>query len=66
MILRYCSSSVSIAALGGQLLDLALGDDGRGVAEDLQHLQAAVLDHQLEGAAEQEIADQYASPDCPR
>ena len=46
------------AALGGQLLDLALGNDRRGVAKDLEHAQAAVLDHQFEGAAEQEVADQ--------
>ena len=46
-------------ALGGELVDLALGDHCRGVAEDLEHLQAAVLDHQLERAAEQEIAYQH-------
>ena len=52
-------------ALGGELLDLALGDDRRGVAEDPQHLEAAVLDHQLERAAEQEIADQDARRIAP-
>ena len=52
-------------ALGGQLLDLTLGDDRGGVAEDPQHLQAAVLDHQLERAAEQEVADQHARRIAP-
>ena len=52
-------------ALGGQLLDLALGNHGGGVAEDFQHLQAAVFDHQLERAAEQEIADQDARRIAP-
>ena len=52
-------------ALRGELLDLALGDHRRGVAEDLEHPQAAVLDHQLEGAAEQEIADQHARRIAP-
>ena len=52
-------------ALGGQLVDLALGDHGRGVAEDPQHLEAAVLDHQLERSAEQEIADQHARRIAP-
>ena len=37
-------------ALGGQLVDFALGDDRGGVAQDAEHFQAAVLDHQLEGA----------------
>ena len=52
-------------ALRGQLLDLALGDHRRGVAEDPQDLEAAVLDHQLEGAAEQEVADQHARRIAP-
>ncbi len=52
-------------ALGGQLVDLALGDHRGGVAEDLEHLEAAVLDHQLERAAEQEIADQHARRIAP-
>ena len=52
-------------ALGGQLLDLALGDHRGRVAEDPQHLEAAVLDHQLERAAEQEIADQHARRIAP-
>ena len=41
-----------------QLVDLALGDHRARMAEDLEHLEAAVLDHQLERAGEQEIADQ--------
>ena len=65
MIVRYCSSSVVDLALRGQLLDLALGDHGRRVAEDPQHLEAAVLDHQLERAGEQEIADQHARRIAP-
>ena len=43
---------------GDQLQHLALGDDGRGGGEDVEHAQAAVGDHELEGAAEQEVADQ--------
>ena len=31
----------------------------------MQHLQAAVLDHQLESAREQEVADQYAGRIAP-
>ena len=45
-------------ALRGQLLDLALGDHRRGARQDPEHLEAAVLDHQLEAAREQEVADQ--------
>jgi hypothetical protein len=52
-------------ALGGQLVDLALGDDRRGPRQDLQHLQAAVLDHQFEASREQEIADQHARRIAP-
>ena len=52
-------------SLGGELLDLALGDHRGGVAEDSQHLEAAVLDHQLERAAEEEIADQHARRIAP-
>ena len=47
-------------ALRGKLIDLAFGDHRRCVAEDPEHLEAAVLDHQFEGAAEEEIADQHA------
>jgi hypothetical protein len=35
------------------------------VAEDLEHLEAAILDHQLERAAEQEVADQHAGRIAP-
>ena len=52
-------------ALGGQLLDLALGDHRRRVAEDAQHLEAAIFDHQLERAAEEEVADQNARRIAP-
>ena len=51
--------------LRGQLLDFALGDHRRRVAEDSEHLEAAVLDHQLECPAEQEIADQHARRIAP-
>ena len=44
---------------GDELQHLALGDHRRGARQDLQHLERAVLDHELEGAAEQEIADQH-------
>ena len=53
------------AARGGQLVDLALRDHRAGVRQDLEHLQAAVLDHQFEAAAEQEIADQHARRIAP-
>src|SRR3546814_13042456 len=39
---------------------LALGDYRRGVGEDAQHVQRAVGNHELERAAEQEVADQHA------
>ena len=52
-------------ALRGQLVDLALRDCRGGVAEYVQHLEAAVLDHQFEGAAEQEITDQDARRIAP-
>ena len=39
---------------------LALGDYRGGARQNGQHRQRAVLDHQFEGAAEQEIADQHA------
>ena len=46
-------------ALGRKLIDFAFRDDGRSIAEDLQHLQAAIFHHQLERPAEQEIADKH-------
>ena len=52
-------------ALGGELVDLALGDDRRGARQDAQHLEAAILDHQLEAAREEEIADQHAGRIAP-
>jgi hypothetical protein len=53
------------APLRGQLVDLAFGDDAGRPAEDAQHLEAAVLDHQLESAREQEVADQHARRIAP-
>src|SRR5581483_3491134 len=52
-------------ALGGELVDLALGDHRGGVAENLEHLQAAVLDHQLECSGKEEVADQNARRIAP-
>ena len=53
------------AALGGELVDLAFGDHRRGVAENFQHLEAAVLDHQFECARKEEIADEDARRVAP-
>ena len=60
------ADDLEIAVLGGgevvlrgQLQHLALGDGGGGAAEDAQYLERAVLDHQLKGAGEKEIADQH-------
>ena len=47
--------------LRDKLIDFAFRDHGGGVREDLEHLEAAVLDHQLEAAAEQEIAHEHGS-----
>ena len=44
--------------LGGELQHLALGDGRGGARQHRQHLERAVLDHKLEGAREQEVADQ--------
>ena len=52
-------------ALGGELVDLTLGNDGRGAAQNLEHLEAAILDHQFEAAREEEIADQHARRIAP-
>ena len=52
-------------ARGGELVDLAFRDHGGGVGKDLEHLQAAVLDHQLEAAAEQEVAHEHARGVAP-
>lgn len=41
-------------------MDLAFSDNRRGVGENLQDLQRAVLDHELERTAEQKISDQNA------
>ncbi len=48
-----------------QLQDLALGDHGRGRRQDIQNLERAVLDHDLKGAAEQEVTDQDAGLVAP-
>ena len=57
---------LQIARLGGgevvlrdQLHHLAFGDRRRGAREDGKHDQRAVLHHDLEGAGEQEVADQH-------
>jgi len=47
------------------LIDLALGDHRRRIGQNLEHPQTAVLHHQLERAAEQEIADQHAGGIAP-
>ncbi len=67
-----CADDVEIAFLGdvdpaggGELIDLALGDDRAGAGQDLQHLEAAILHHQLERPAEQEVADQHAGRVAP-
>ena len=44
---------------GDELQHLAFGDDRRGARQDRQHRQRPVLDHQLESAAEEKIADQH-------
>ncbi len=44
---------------GDELQHLALGDHRGGFREDAQHVERAVLDHELKGAAEEEIADQH-------
>jgi hypothetical protein len=48
-----------------QLHDLALGDDAAGAGQDLQRLHRVGLDHQLESAGEQEVADQHALRPAP-
>ena len=50
---------------GDQLHYLALGDHRRGFGKDGQYGERAVLHHQLEGAAEQEVADQHAGLVAP-
>ena len=64
---RLGRDDLEIGVLGGlgivrglELHDLALGDHRGRVGEDAQDVEAAVLDHELERAAEQEIADQHA------
>ena len=52
-------------ALRGQLGDLAFRDHRRCARQDAEDLQRPVLDHQLEGAAEQEVADQHARRVAP-
>ncbi len=44
----------------GQLKNLALGDDGGGIGKDIENIEGAVLDHQLEGSREEKIAYQNA------
>ena len=45
---------------GGELQHLPLGDGGGRVGEDIEHVQRAGFDHQLEGAGEEVIAHQHA------
>ena len=52
-------------ALRGQLIDLAFGDHGRCAGQDLEHLERFRLDHQFEGAGEEEVADQNAGAVAP-
>ena len=49
----------------GQLQDLTLGDHPAGGGEDVQGPHRIGLDHQLEGAGEQEIPDQNAGGPAP-
>ena len=60
-----CLDHLEIGGLGRlrvvlrhQLQHLALGDDRGGARQDFENAQRAVGDHQLEGAAEQKIADE--------
>ena len=52
-------------ALCGELVDFSLGNHRRGVAEDLEHAQRSIFDHQFERAAEQEVADEDARRIAP-
>src|SRR5687768_8693474 len=52
-------------ALGGELVDLPLGDDRGGPGEDLEDPERSVLDHQLEASREEEVADQDAGRIAP-
>ena len=46
--------------LGGQLIDLAFGNDGAGTGQNFEDLQAAIFDHQFKSAAKQKVADEHA------
>src|SRR5690606_5392277 len=57
---------VEVQVVGaGQLQHLALGNDAGGGGEDAQGAHLAGLDHQFEGAGEQEVADQHAGRGAP-
>lgn len=72
--LRLDDAQVSVlggaGVLGrGKLHHLALGDDRCGIGDDFEGAERSRLDHQLEGAAEQEISDENArlvAPQHPR
>jgi hypothetical protein len=51
---------------GHELQHFALGDHGGRLGQDLEHLQRPVGDHQLEGAGEQEVADQHRGLVAPQ
>ena len=50
---------------GEQLQDLSLGDHGGGRGEDVEHPKRPVLDHELEGPAEQEVPHEDAGLVAP-
>ena len=51
--------------LRGELIDFALGDHRRSMAENTKDLQASILDHQFESPGKEEVADQDARRIAP-
>ena len=49
----------------GQLQYFAFGDDAGGLRQDFHHWHRAQLNHHLEGARVQKVADQYAGGIAP-
>ena len=49
----------------GQLQNLALSNDARGMGQNVQRSQGPRLDHQLERAGEQKVSDQNAGGPAP-
>ena len=49
----------------GELHDLAFGNDGRGLRQDIERTQIADIDHHPERLAEQEVTDQDAGLVAP-